>query len=107
MKTTEKDAIEELKSQMKKESIERAEKKAEDILFQIKLSELRKEAGIKQSEIKDFSQSSLSKIESRTDMKISTLRDYLHSIGMELEIRARRQKSTASGKKKDYIILKD
>lgn len=99
-------AIEEMKAMMSKESIERAEAKAQEMLFQMKLSELRKEAGLKQQDIEAFSQSGLSKIESRKDMKISTLREYLHSIGMELEIRARKMKSGKTDKRKDYILLK-
>jgi hypothetical protein len=99
-------AIDELKSMMSKERIERAEAKAQDMLFKIKLADLRREAGFKQQDIEAFSQSGLSKIESRTDMKISTLRDYLHSIGMELEIRARKVKPRKTDKKKEYILLK-
>lgn len=99
-------AINELKSMMSKDSIERAEKKAQDILFNIKLADLRKEAGMKQQDIKSFSQSGLSKIESRSDMKISTLREYLHSIGMELEIRARKINKKKSTNEKEYVLLK-
>jgi hypothetical protein len=99
-------AIDELKSMMRKESIERAEVKAQDMLFKIKLSDLRKEAGLKQQDIESFSQSGLSKIESRSDMKISTLREYLHSIGMELEIRARKINIEKTAKKKEYVLLK-
>jgi len=100
-------AIDELKSMMSDKSIHRAETKAQDILFDIKLSDLRKEAGLKQQDINTFSQSGLSKIESRSDMKISTLREYLHSIGMELEIRARKARPKKSDKKKEYVLLKD
>lgn len=102
-----KDAIEDLKSMMDVKSITKAESKAQDILFDIKLSDLRKEAGLKQQDIQSFSQSGLSKIESRSDMKISTLREYLHSIGMELEIRARKVSSSKTDKKKEYVLLKD
>ena len=102
-----KDAIEDLKSMMDVKSITKAESKAQDILFDIKLSDLRKEAGLKQQDIQSFSQSGLSKIESRSDMKISTLREYLHSIGMELEIRARKASSSKTDKKKEYVLLKD
>lgn len=106
-KTKSKDAIDELKSIMSEKSIQKAETKAQDILFDIKLSDLRKEAGIKQQDIESFSQSGLSKIESRSDMKISTLREYLHSIGMQLEIRARKAKPRKTDKNKEYVLLKD
>jgi hypothetical protein len=51
----------------------------------IRLSELRKQMGVKQEDIQAFTQSGISKIESRKDMKISTLVQYLNNIGMDLE----------------------
>ena len=52
----------------------------------IRLAQLREERNIKQSEMSNFTQSSVSKIEKRKDIKISTLIDYLDSLGMGLEI---------------------
>lgn len=52
----------------------------------IRLSQLREEQNIKQSEMENFSQTAISKIEKRKDMKISTLIEYLDSLGMGLEI---------------------
>ena len=52
----------------------------------IRLAQLREEQNVKQSEMVNFTQSSVSKIEKRKDIKISTLIDYLDSLGMGLEI---------------------
>ena len=101
------DAISKLEASLSKESVSRAHDKANEILFQINLADLRKEAGLTQQDIKEFSQSGLSKIESRSDIKISTLRTYLHSIGMELEIKARKRKGSSRAKNKEYILLKE
>ena len=44
--------------------------------------------GLKQEDLKAFTQYGISKLESRKDMKISTLVEHLHNIGMGLEIKA-------------------
>ena len=80
-------AIEAMESMMSKESVERSRKKAEQEIFTIKLGMLRERRGLKQNEIKNFSQTSVSRLERRNDIKISTLVDYLHSMDMGLEIR--------------------
>ena len=106
-KKSKSNAITELESMMDKHHVDKAHAKARDMLFQIKLADLRKEAGLTQEDISDFSQSGLSKIESRSDMKISTLIQYLHSIGMKLEIKATRDETGKTKKKKEYILLKE
>lgn len=83
-----KDYTDELASMMPSESVERAKREAEKEIFRIRLSELRKKMGIRQEDIKTFTQSGISKLESRKDMKVSTLVDYLNSIGMGVEIKA-------------------
>ena len=80
-------AIEAMESMMSPESIERSRKKAEQEIFAIKLGMLRERCGLKQNEIKNFSQTSISRLERRKDIKISTLVDYLNGMGMGLEIR--------------------
>jgi len=80
-------AIEAMESMMTQDSIERSRKKAEQEIFAIKLGQLREKCGLKQSEIKNFSQTSVSRLERRNDLKISTLVDYLSSLNMGLEIR--------------------
>jgi hypothetical protein len=68
-------------------SVERAEKKADQILLNVRLSELRKEMGVKQVDITGFSQSGISKIEGREDLKVSTLVSYCQALGLGVEIR--------------------
>jgi len=80
-------AIEAMESMMSPASIERSRKKAEQEIFILKLGQLREKCGLKQSEIKNFSQTSVSRLERRKDIKISTLVDYLSSLNMGLEIR--------------------
>jgi DNA-binding XRE family transcriptional regulator len=58
----------------------------------VRLSELRKERGISQAELAellDKQQGEVSKIERRKDVKLSTLRDYVKSIGGTLQVLAR------------------
>ncbi|WCL50677.1 XRE family transcriptional regulator [Leptospira sp. GIMC2001] len=100
-------AIEKIEKSLSKESIDRAKSKSKEILFQINLSELRKSIGMKQEEITSFSQSSLSKLETRKDMKISTLKDYLNSLDMDLEIKAKvRNPQKNRNIKKEYVLLR-
>lgn len=80
------DFITEMESMLSQEMVNTARIEAEQEIFNIKLSQLRKQMGIKQEKIDSFSQSSISKIEKRKDMKISTLISYLNSIGMNIEI---------------------
>ena len=84
-----KDAVKMMESQMSEESVRRARLKAEQEILSVRLAQLREEHNIKQSEMQNFTQTSVSKIEKRKDMKISTLIDYLDSLGMGLEIIAR------------------
>ena len=44
--------------------------------------------GYTQTDIEGFKQASVSKIESRNDIKLTTLIEYLHAINMDLEVRA-------------------
>ena len=85
--------------------VQRVKREAEKEIFQIRLSELRKEMGIRQEDVKSFSQSSISKIESRKDIKISTLIEYLDNIGMGIEIKAY-PKSKNRKKNKEIVLLK-
>jgi DNA-binding transcriptional regulator YiaG len=58
----------------------------------VRLSELRKERGISQAELAEIlnkQQGEVSKIERRNDVKLSTLRDYVKSIGGSLQVLAR------------------
>ena len=82
------DFFEEAKKSMSKDSIRRAEGEANEIMLNLGLVELRKNAGHSQSEITGYRQSSVSKIEARKDMKISTLVSYCRSLGLGIEINA-------------------
>ena len=69
------------------EQIHHARAVAEREILAIRLAELRERRGIRQTDIAAFSQTAVSKLERRKDMKISTLIDYLEGIGMGLELR--------------------
>ncbi|MES0489305.1 MAG: XRE family transcriptional regulator [Leptospirales bacterium] len=84
------------------ESIKKAQENATDLIFQIKLSELREKQGLKQTDMKEYSQPGLSRMENRKDMKLSTLIKYIHNLGMELEIKARPKKKAS----KSFVLYK-
>jgi len=66
----------------------KARKLYEQESLNIKLKELRTKYGVKQEDVSHFTQTAVSKLERRKDIKISTLIDYLESLGMGLEITA-------------------
>ena len=78
--------ISELDAKMKPEVLAKAKKMAEQESLNIRLGMLREKYGIKQSEIANFSQTAVSKLENRKNIRISTLIDYLENLGMGLEI---------------------
>lgn len=83
--------------------INEAKAEAQKQIFKLKLAELRQNQGIKQTDVNGFSQVSVSRIESRSDIKISTLVDYVHACGFDVEIKAvpRKRKS-----KEEFVLLK-
>jgi hypothetical protein len=99
------DFTDELASMLPPERVERADRKAQKEIFQIRLAELRKHMGLRQEDVSVFSQSAISKLESRKDIKISTLIEYLDNIGMGIEIRVY-PKDKASTMEEDMILLK-
>ena len=71
--------------------VARAKKRAQKIKESLLLKELRQARQMSQeqlAEVLHIKQASVSKLERRTDMYISTLRDFLRAMGGELEIRA-------------------
>jgi len=80
--------ISELDARMNPEVLAKARKMAERESLNIRLGMLRDKYGVKQSEITKFTQTAVSKLENRKDIRISTLIDYLDSLGMGLEISA-------------------
>lgn len=82
----------ELRAKMSPESRVRAEAKAEAMLAEMPLNELRQARGLSQkmlAEVLHVQQPSIAKIEKRTDMYISTLRSHIEAMGGELEVVAR------------------
>ena len=80
-------AIKIMESKMSSESVIRSRAIAEQEILTIKLSQLREKPGVKQDEFTNFSQTSISRLEKRKDIRISTLIEYLNNLGMGLEIR--------------------
>jgi len=80
--------LSELDARMNPEVLARAKKMAQKESLNIRLAILREKYGVKQSEIENFTQTAVSKLENRKDIRISTLIDYLDSLGMGLEITA-------------------
>jgi transcriptional regulator with XRE-family HTH domain len=83
--------------------VERARSEAAVQIRHIRLAELRKKLGIRQSQVATFSQSAISRLEARTDMKLSTLSAYLDALGLVMEIRVFRK----NGTKKDLGDTRD
>ena len=73
---------------MPEQNIKKAEEKATQILLNLRLAELRKDLGLTQTSLRGFTQSGVSKIEGKDDLKISTLIEYCKALGMGLEIKA-------------------
>jgi DNA-binding XRE family transcriptional regulator len=79
----------ELETKMRPESRARAKKRAQEMTTEMLLAELRKSAGITQVELASslgIKQPTLSRMESQSDMQISTLRRVIESLGGKLEI---------------------
>jgi transcriptional regulator with XRE-family HTH domain len=77
---------------MPKESQERVRRRAQTLLAEMPLQELRQAYQMSQeslAKVLGAKQAAISKLEHRTDMYISTLRDYIEAMGGELEIVAR------------------
>ena len=86
--------LSELDAKMNPAVLAKAHKMAEQESLNIRLATLREKYGVKQSEIANFTQTAVSKLENRKDIRISTLIDYLDSLGMGLEIFAYPKNST-------------
>jgi hypothetical protein len=81
------DAIKMMESKMSAEAVKCSRMMAEQEILTIRLGQLRERLGVKQDEFDRFSQTSVSRLEKRKDIRISTLIDYLHNLGMGLEIK--------------------
>jgi len=80
--------ISELDARTSPEVLAKARKLYEQESLNIKLKALREKYGVRQTDVSNFSQTAVSKLERRKDMRISTLIEYLESLGMGLEISA-------------------
>lgn len=79
----------ELKSKMDPEHAARAQARAKDMMAEMLLAEIRKQTGLTQEELADslgIKQPSLSKLESSSDMQISTLHRLIEALGGSLEL---------------------
>jgi transcriptional regulator with XRE-family HTH domain len=75
----------------------KAARRAQELLGELLLSELRQVAGKSQQQVAErlgIKQPSVSKLEKQRDMQISTLRKIVHALGGELEVLARFPKGT-------------
>jgi predicted transcriptional regulator len=73
------------------QALERAARRADEAIRELTLKELRQELALTQSEVADsaaMTQSELSRLESRADHRVSSLRRYVEALGGEIEITA-------------------
>jgi hypothetical protein len=92
--------ISELDAKMNPAVLEKARRMAREEILNIRLAILREKYGMKQSEIANFTQTAVSKLEKCKDIRISTLIDYFDSFGMGLEITA----CLRSSNKKELLL---
>ncbi len=81
-----------LKAKLTPEAQKLAEAKAQAMLAEMPLNELRQARGLSQkmmAEVLHIQQPAVAKIEKRTDMYLSTLRSHIKAMGGELDIVAR------------------
>jgi DNA-binding XRE family transcriptional regulator len=82
----------ELRARMSEPARLQADDKAQSMLAEMPLNELRKARGLSQkmlAEVLHVQQPSIAKMEKRTDMYLSTLRSHIRAMGGELELIAR------------------
>jgi len=77
---------------------------AEQEILTIKLGQLREKLGVKQDEFDHFSQTSISRLEKRKDIRVSTLIEYLHNLGMGIEIKTFPKRKTK--KVQEQVLLR-
>jgi transcriptional regulator with XRE-family HTH domain len=82
---------------MPKERQVRIRRRTDELLAELPLQELRKARELSQEELAEalgVNQATISKLERRADMYISTLRRFVEALGGELEITARFREGT-------------
>ena len=78
-----------LREKMTPRQLADADVKAREMMAEMLLAEIRKDAGLTQEELAEIlgiTQPSLSKLEGQDDMQISTLRRLIEALGGQLEI---------------------
>lgn len=78
-----------LREKMSPERQERIRKRTEELLAELPLQELRQARALSQQELAEvlgLNQATVSKLERRTDMYLSSLRRFVEAMGGELEI---------------------
>ncbi len=98
------DFTDELAAMLPPKRVKRSRQEAEREIFQIRLADLRKRMGVRQEDLTNFSQSAVSRLESRKDVKISTLIEYVENIGMGIEIKVYPKNQQA--REDDIVLLK-
>ena len=81
-----------LREKMDPERQERIRKRTEELLAELPLQELRQARALSQQELAEvlgLNQATISKLERRTDMYLSSLRRFVEAMGGELEISAK------------------
>ncbi len=80
-----------IREKMAPERQERIQKRTEELLAELPLQELRQARALSQKELAEvlgLNQATVSKLERRTDMYLSSLRRFVEAMGGELEISA-------------------
>ncbi|OOH89020.1 transcriptional regulator [Pasteurellaceae bacterium 15-036681] len=81
-----------LRAKMPLEAQLQAQKKADEMIEEMLLQELRQARGLSQKEMAErlnVQQPAIARLEKRTDMYISTLRNHIEAMGGQLEVIAR------------------
>jgi hypothetical protein len=80
--------LSELEKKLDPDVIAKARKLYEQDSLNLKLKAIREKYGVNPGDVANFTQTAVSKLENRKDLRISTLIDYLESLGLGLEIAA-------------------
>lgn len=81
-----------LRARMSSEAQSRAAARAEAMLLEMQLQDIRKSRNVTQVELAhvlNVEQAAISKLENREDMYVSTLREYIRALGGELQLVAK------------------
>ena len=81
-----------LRAQMSSEAQARAAARAQAMLLEMQLQDIRKSRNVTQVELAhllNVEQATISKLENREDMYVSTLREYIRALGGELQLVAK------------------